>query len=132
MENHPDEGDDRMDRIKANVEKYRALMFEAERFVWEHPETGYKEEVTGKYMEEKLLIVVNHTKKNNKSLVEITIHEGRNHQVRKMFEALGYPVLKLKRESVAFLTLDGVKPGSYRELSIKEVKKLYGEKNNQD
>ena len=37
-------------------------------------------------------------KKNNKSLVELTIHEGRNHQVRKMFETVGYQVLKLKRE----------------------------------
>lgn len=68
-------------------------------------------------------------KKNNTSVVELIIHEGRNHQVKKMFEAIGYDVLKLKRESVAFLTLDGVKSGEYRELSIKEVKKLYGEKN---
>ena len=66
------------------------------------------------------------------SLVEITIHEGRNHQVRKMFEYIGYDVLKLKRESIAFLTLDGVPSGEYRLLSIKEVKKLYGEKNNQE
>ena len=71
-------------------------------------------------------------KKKNSSVVELIIHEGKNHQVKKMFEAIGFEVLKLKRESVAFLTLDGVKPGEYRELSIKEVKKLYGEKNNQD
>ena len=49
-----------------------------------------------------------------------------------MFKAIGYDVLKLKRESIAFLTLDGVPAGEYRELSIKEVKKLYNEKNNQD
>ncbi len=67
-------------------------------------------------------------KDNNNSMVEITIHEGKNHQVKKMFEAIGYNVLKLKRESISFLTLDGVKAGSYRELSIKEVKKLYGER----
>ena len=71
-------------------------------------------------------------KANNTSIVELTIHEGKNHQVKKMFEAIGFKVLKLKRESIAFLTLDGVKPGEYRPLSIKEVKKLYGEKNNQD
>ena len=47
-----------------------------------------------------------------------------------MFKAIGYDVLKLKRESISFLTLDGVKSGEYRELSIKEVKKLYNEKNN--
>ena len=71
-------------------------------------------------------------KKKNSSVVELIIHEGKNHQVKKMFEAIGYDVLKLKRESIAFLTLDGVKSGEYRELSIKEVKKLYGEKNNQE
>ena len=67
-------------------------------------------------------------KKTNSSVVELIIHEGKNHQVKKMFEAIGYQVLKLKRESIAFLTLDGVKAGSYRELSVKEVKKLYGER----
>lgn len=68
-------------------------------------------------------------KKNNSSVVELIIHEGKNHQVKKMFESIGYEVLKLKRESIAFLTLDGLKSGEYRKLSIKEVKKLYGEKN---
>ena len=67
-------------------------------------------------------------KRNNSSVVELIIHEGKNHQVKKMFEAIGFKVLKLKRESIAFLTLDGVKSGSYRELSVKEVKKLYGER----
>ena len=71
-------------------------------------------------------------KKTNTSVVELIIHEGRNHQVKKMFEAIGYNVLKLKRESVAFLTLDGLKSGDYRELSIKEVKMLYAQKNSQD
>ena len=71
-------------------------------------------------------------KKTNSSVVELIIHEGKNHQVKNMFKAIGYDVLKLKRESIAFLTLDGVPSGEYRELSIKEVKKLYGEKNNQD
>ena len=71
-------------------------------------------------------------KKKNSSVVELIIHEGKNHQVKKMFEAIGHEVLKLKRESIAFLTLDGVKSGEYRQLSVKEVKKLYGEKNNQE
>ena len=68
-------------------------------------------------------------KKNNTSIVELIITEGKNHQVKKMFEAIGYDVLKLKRESIAFLTLDGLKSGEYRKLLLKEVKKLYGEKN---
>ena len=67
-------------------------------------------------------------KKNNNSIVELIIHEGKNHQVKNMFKAIGFEVLKLKRESISFLTLDGIKSGEYRELSIKEVKKLYGEK----
>ena len=64
-------------------------------------------------------------KLNNKSLLEVTIHEGRNHQVRKMFESVGYEVLKLKREKYAFLDLKGLKPGEYRKLSNKEVAILY-------
>lgn len=63
--------------------------------------------------------------KNNHSLVEITIHEGKNHQVKKMFEAVGYLVDKLKRERVAFLTTDSLNSGEYRKLSNKEVSKLY-------
>ena len=68
-------------------------------------------------------------KKSNSSIIELIIHEGKNHQVKKMFKAIGYEVIKLKRESISFLTLDGLKSGEYRELSIKEVKKLYGENN---
>ena len=71
-------------------------------------------------------------KKNNKSIVEITIHEGRNHQVRKMFEVLGYEVIKLRREKYAFLTLDKVKVGEYRKLTFKEVTTLYGLCKNKD
>ncbi|HBT59581.1 MAG TPA: pseudouridine synthase [Acholeplasmataceae bacterium] len=63
--------------------------------------------------------------KENSSLVRITITEGKNRQVRQMFEALGYPVKNLTRIEYDFLTLDGVQRGSYRELSIHEVKKLY-------
>lgn len=61
----------------------------------------------------------------NSSIVEICILEGRNHIVKKIFESLGHPVEKLKRESYAFLTLGNLKSGEYRELSLKEVKKLY-------
>lgn len=64
-------------------------------------------------------------KKKNTSLVELTIHEGRNHQVKKMFEVLGYKVTKLRREKYANLNLKGLMPGEYRSLSVKEVKILY-------
>ena len=64
-------------------------------------------------------------KKTNTSLVEITIHEGRNHQVKKMFQEVGYEVIKLTRLKFAFLDCKDLKSGEYRTLSIKEVKKLY-------
>ena len=59
-----------------------------------------------------------------KAICEITIHEGRNRQVRRMFEAIGTPVVKLKRERFAFLDLGNLKPGEYRELTKHEVKQL--------
>ena len=64
-------------------------------------------------------------KKTNTSLVELTIHEGKNHQVKKMFQSVGYEVLKLTRTRFAFLDCKDLKSGEYRKLSIKEVKKLY-------
>lgn len=66
-------------------------------------------------------------KKNQVSFVEITIHEGRNHQVKKMFDAVGFPVIKLTRERYSFLDTKGLKSGEYRYLNPKEVKKLYFE-----
>ncbi len=65
-------------------------------------------------------------KTNNKSYVELTITEGRNHQVKNMLDAVGHKVIKLKRTNYAFLDLTGMKKGEYRKLSIKEVKQLYG------
>lgn len=64
-------------------------------------------------------------KKNNKSYVELTITEGRNHQVKNMFAALGFKVLKLKRTHYAFFDLEGLSIGEYRTLSVKEIKQLY-------
>lgn len=58
------------------------------------------------------------------SWFEITIHEGRNRQVRRMCETLGYPVSRLKRVRLAFLTLDELQPGQFRHLSRQEVARL--------
>jgi pseudouridylate synthase len=69
-------------------------------------------------------------KKTNTSIVEITIHEGRNHQVKKMFETINYEVLKLKRERYDFLDVQDLKSGEYRMLNPKEVKKLYNDSMN--
>ena len=57
-------------------------------------------------------------------LVEIAIHEGRNHQIKRMMEAVGYPVMRLKRTQLAFLDIRSLKPGEWRELSLGEVTRL--------
>ena len=64
-------------------------------------------------------------KKKNKCIVEIVIHEGRNHQVKKMIEAVGKKVIKLKRERYAIFGVDGLKTGDYRRLTNKEIAILY-------
>ena len=58
------------------------------------------------------------------SIVQLTIHEGHYHQVKRMLGAVGHPVIKLHRESYGFLNLQGVQPGDYRELRPEEVKRL--------
>lgn len=63
-------------------------------------------------------------KENRTSIVELTIREGWNHQVKKMFEAINCPVSKLKRERFGFLDLGKLQPGEYRELTAFEVDKL--------
>lgn len=68
-------------------------------------------------------------KKNQTCFVELTIHEGRNHQVKKMLEAVGHDVIKLTRQRFSFLDLSGLKSGEYRYLNPKEVKRLYFEVN---
>ena len=65
-------------------------------------------------------------KKTNTSIVEIVICEGKNHEVKRLFESVSYNVLKLKRERIGFLTLGKLKSGEYRKLNPKEVKQLYG------
>ena len=63
-------------------------------------------------------------KENHKTVVEISIHEGKNRQVRRMFKAVKNPVLELKRISVGTLTLKGVNLGEYRYLQDDELKKV--------
>jgi len=54
----------------------------------------------------------------------LTSHEGMNHQVKEMFNKVGYPVVKLKRERVGFLTLQGLNSGDWRFLQHEEVSAL--------
>lgn len=58
------------------------------------------------------------------SLVEIVLHSGKNRIVRRMFEAIGFPVLDLTRKSFGPLRLGNIKPGQFRELSKLEVSSL--------
>ena len=55
------------------------------------------------------------------SRVELSIHEGRKHQVKRMLEAVGHPVRRLHRSRYAGLTVDGLDPGAWRELTADEV-----------
>ena len=64
-------------------------------------------------------------KKKNTCIVELVIHEGRNHQVKKMIEAVGKKVIKLKRERFGIFDLSGLKASEYRRLTAKEVHVVY-------
>ena len=61
----------------------------------------------------------------NTSMVEITIHEGKNHQVKRMYEAVGFTVSKLTRERIGIFSVDDLKSGEYRKLTLKEVAVIY-------
>ena len=61
----------------------------------------------------------------NRTVVEVTIYEGRNRQIRKMFEALGIEVARLKRTKVGNLKLGMLMQGAYRHLTEDEVSSLY-------
>jgi 23S rRNA pseudouridine2605 synthase len=56
-----------------------------------------------------------------RSRVELTLHEGRKHQVKRMLEAVGHPVRRLHRARYAALDLRGLEPGEWRELTAEEV-----------
>lgn len=63
-------------------------------------------------------------RRKNTALLELTLFEGKNRHVRRMMEAIGYPVQKLKREKYGILTLDGLQPGDTRPLTPKEIKQM--------
>ncbi len=60
----------------------------------------------------------------NNTWLEITLHEGKKRQIRRMFEKIRHPVLKLKRIRIDGIRLGDLKPGQWRYLSPEEVKKL--------
>ncbi len=64
----------------------------------------------------------------NTCMVEITIHEGKNHQVKRMFDAVGFKVEKLTRLRIGIFQLEGLQSGEYRKLTPKEVQIVYSYK----
>ena len=64
----------------------------------------------------------------NTSMVEITVHEGKNHEVKRLFESVGFLVDKLTRERIGIFNLEGLKSGEYRKLTLKEIQIVYGNK----
>ncbi|GAA3019131.1 pseudouridine synthase [Tetragenococcus solitarius] len=83
--------------------------------------------VEGKKLAPAKFLILSTDTKSQTSIVQMTIHEGRNHQVKNMLKACGFPVEKLKRERYGHLTLENLKPGDYRELNKNEVNRLLEE-----
>jgi pseudouridine synthase len=65
-----------------------------------------------------------HVRRLAPGVVELTIHEGRNRQVRRMLESVGHRVVRLHRSRYAGLELDGLEPGEWRALDPAEVARL--------
>ncbi|WP_425378369.1 pseudouridine synthase [Spiroplasma endosymbiont of Polydrusus pterygomalis] len=71
--------------------------------------------------------LVKYEETKDASILLLTIHEGRKHQVKKMIQAIGHEVIKLKRVVIGFLQLDeALKPGEWRYLKPKEIKRFFG------
>jgi 23S rRNA pseudouridine2605 synthase len=60
-----------------------------------------------------------------RALIEVTLHEGRKHIVKRMLAAAGHPVTRLVRTHVGPIALESLRPGAHRQLSVKEVGDLY-------
>jgi 23S rRNA pseudouridine2605 synthase len=65
-----------------------------------------------------------HARRLAPSKIELALHEGRKHQVKRMLAAVGHPVRRLHRSRYAGLTLEGLEPGRWRELEPSEVQRL--------
>lgn len=105
-----------------------------------HPSFGvkkvYEAEVTGKITDELLNKLSNgialaegptapaKARRLADNKVELIIHEGRNHQVKRMLAAVGLKTIKLHRRQYGPLTLGGLKPGDWRDLSDNEIQSL--------
>jgi len=99
-------------RVKGNVEK-------------EDLEVFYKGmKLDGKKLLPARYKIISHDKEHDSSFVSVTITEGKYHQVKKMFEAIGHPVKKLNRVRFGCITNEGLAIGDIRRLTPHEVKEL--------
>lgn len=64
--------------------------------------------------------------KNGRSIVEVVMGEGRNREVRRMLETVGYPVTRLVRTAIGGLTDPNLKPGEYRQLTAGDIQQMLG------
>ncbi|UOQ46456.1 rRNA pseudouridine synthase [Halobacillus salinarum] len=78
----------------------------------------------GEYMKAVHAKLVSADSKKNTAIIQVVLHEGKNRQIRKMFENLGFPIDKLKREKYGQLDLKGLNAGDCRPLKPHEVKQL--------
>ena len=79
-------------------------------------------EIDGKMTQECSVVVLD--KQPGRVVLQMTIHEGRNRQIRKMCEAVGLEVARLKRTAIGPVKLGMLKPGEYRELKPDELRAL--------
>ena len=79
-------------------------------------------EIDGKMTQERSVVVLD--KQPGRVVLQMTIHEGRNRQIRKMCEAVGLEVARLKRTAIGPVKLGMLKPGEYRELKPDELRAL--------
>lgn len=80
-------------------------------------------EIDGKYTEPARVNVI--VQEKNRVVLEISIKEGRNRQIRKMCESVGLEVARLKRISIGVLKLGRLSPGKWRDLNENEIKIFY-------
>jgi 23S rRNA pseudouridine2605 synthase len=99
---------------KTYVVKVQGEMKEADRQRWEEGVT-----IDGQKTRAAEVFVLR--RESGKTWVEVTLYEGRNQQIRKMGEAIGFPVMRLARTAFAGITTEGLRPGEYRALSREEL-----------
>ncbi len=73
-------------------------------------------------------IKIKKVNKNGTCLVDIIIHDGLNHEVKRIFSAFNYDVIKLKRENISIFSIKNMSSGEYRKLTAKEVHIIYSMK----